>query len=239
MAIDSSLALDITADVVAGVAATEVAVAPGVAAAAVAAAVGHDRVWPLGAQGSANTWMADGVRSLGGYHPAKLAQYEQITRETETEAAAKARFMVGEIAFGQKKYEEAIEHYLEVAVGYPYKEWQALARYETGRCFAELGDKDKAIAARKKVLGMVAADKVAATGYHMPFPAIGYVETTNAHILKLGRKVDGVWTHTDIETSYTGSFGTVKTDSCERPSRNSPTLTSSKSRANCRTGWII
>ena len=37
-------------------------------------------------------------------------------------------------------------------------------------------DKDKAIAARKKVLGMVAADKVAATGYHMPFPAIGYVE---------------------------------------------------------------
>jgi TolA-binding protein len=84
--------------------------------------------------------------------PEALAQYEQITRETETEAAAKARFMVGEIAFGQKKYEEAIEHYLEVAVGYPYKEWQALARYETGRCFAELGDKDKAIAQLKMVV---------------------------------------------------------------------------------------
>lgn len=37
-------------------------------------------------------------------------------------------------------------------------------------------DKDAAIASRKKILGMVAADKVAATGYHMPFPAIGYVE---------------------------------------------------------------
>ena len=36
-------------------------------------------------------------------------------------------------------------------------------------------DKDKAIAARKKLLGMVAADKVAATGYHMPSPALGYV----------------------------------------------------------------
>lgn len=36
-------------------------------------------------------------------------------------------------------------------------------------------DKDKAIASRKKILGMVAADKVAATGYHMPFPAIGHV----------------------------------------------------------------
>ncbi len=37
-------------------------------------------------------------------------------------------------------------------------------------------DKEKAIAARKQMLGMVAADKVPATGYHMPFPAIGYVE---------------------------------------------------------------
>lgn len=37
-------------------------------------------------------------------------------------------------------------------------------------------DKPAAIESRKKILGMVAADKVAATGYHMPFPAIGFVE---------------------------------------------------------------
>ncbi|MEO0729018.1 MAG: MBL fold metallo-hydrolase [Pseudomonadota bacterium] len=37
-------------------------------------------------------------------------------------------------------------------------------------------DKDAAIASRKKVLDMVAADKIAATGYHMPFPAVGYIE---------------------------------------------------------------
>ncbi|MFY0612151.1 MAG: MBL fold metallo-hydrolase [Hyphomicrobiaceae bacterium] len=37
-------------------------------------------------------------------------------------------------------------------------------------------DKAAAIASRKKILAMVAADKVPATGYHMPFPAIGYVE---------------------------------------------------------------
>ena len=37
-------------------------------------------------------------------------------------------------------------------------------------------DKTAAIASRKKILGMVAADKVPATGYHMPVPAIGYVE---------------------------------------------------------------
>jgi len=38
-------------------------------------------------------------------------------------------------------------------------------------------DMDKAAAAesRRKVLGMIAADRVPAIGYHMPFPAVGYV----------------------------------------------------------------
>ncbi|RME97897.1 MAG: MBL fold metallo-hydrolase, partial [Alphaproteobacteria bacterium] len=37
-------------------------------------------------------------------------------------------------------------------------------------------DAEKAVATRKRVLDMIAADKVAATGYHMPFPAVGFVE---------------------------------------------------------------
>ncbi|MGI9520830.1 MAG: MBL fold metallo-hydrolase [Hyphomicrobiaceae bacterium] len=37
-------------------------------------------------------------------------------------------------------------------------------------------DKAAAVASRKKILDMAAADKVPATGYHMPFPAIGFVE---------------------------------------------------------------
>ncbi|MEC3859656.1 MBL fold metallo-hydrolase [Mesobacterium sp. TK19101] len=38
-------------------------------------------------------------------------------------------------------------------------------------------DKAAAAASRRKVLGMLAADKVPFIGYHMPFPALGYVET--------------------------------------------------------------
>lgn len=40
-------------------------------------------------------------------------------------------------------------------------------------------DRDKAAAAatRRRLLGMMAADKVPFIGYHMPFPGIGYVET--------------------------------------------------------------
>lgn len=37
-------------------------------------------------------------------------------------------------------------------------------------------DKEAAVAARKNVFGMIAADRIPFTGYHMPFPAVGYVE---------------------------------------------------------------
>lgn len=49
-------------------------------AAELVAAAGHDRVWPLGEHQQRNTWLADGVRSLGGYHPAKLAGYEAVRK---------------------------------------------------------------------------------------------------------------------------------------------------------------
>lgn len=80
---------------------------------------------------------------------AKLDQakplYQQVTAQTQTETAAKAQFMLGEIEFANKKYEDAIEQYLLAAVGYPFKNWQALARFEIARCFVELKKNDKAI----------------------------------------------------------------------------------------------
>lgn len=37
-------------------------------------------------------------------------------------------------------------------------------------------DKERAGATRKKLFDMAAADKIPVTGYHMPFPAVGYIE---------------------------------------------------------------
>jgi glyoxylase-like metal-dependent hydrolase (beta-lactamase superfamily II) len=37
-------------------------------------------------------------------------------------------------------------------------------------------DKEKAVATRKRILDMVATDKLFVAGFHMPFPGIGYVE---------------------------------------------------------------
>ncbi|MEM6260848.1 MAG: MBL fold metallo-hydrolase, partial [Planctomycetota bacterium] len=36
-------------------------------------------------------------------------------------------------------------------------------------------DKEAAAAARRQILGMIAAERIPFTGYHMPFPAVGFV----------------------------------------------------------------
>ncbi|SLN28796.1 putative quorum-quenching lactonase YtnP [Pseudooctadecabacter jejudonensis] len=51
-----------------------------------------------------------------------------------------------------------------------YPEWEV--RFDA--------DKAAAAAARKTVLGMVAAEKMPLIGYHMPFPGVGYVEEVDA-----------------------------------------------------------
>ncbi len=40
-------------------------------------------------------------------------------------------------------------------------------------------DKERAIATRKRILDMAAADRLTIIGHHMPFPAVGYVENLN------------------------------------------------------------
>jgi len=73
-----------------------------------------------------------------------LVVFEEVTKETNTEAAAKARFMIGEIAFSKKQYKVAYSSFLVAAFKYPYEEWQAKGYLEAGRCFKELKDNDKA-----------------------------------------------------------------------------------------------
>jgi glyoxylase-like metal-dependent hydrolase (beta-lactamase superfamily II) len=41
-------------------------------------------------------------------------------------------------------------------------------------------DKAAAAAVRKSLFGMLAADKIPFIGYHMPFPALGYVESAGS-----------------------------------------------------------
>ncbi|HEY5314231.1 MAG TPA: tetratricopeptide repeat protein, partial [Pirellulales bacterium] len=63
---------------------------------------------------------------------------------TEGEAAARARFMIGEIQFEKKNHQAALKNFFEVAYGYAFPQWQAAAQYEAGRCFEVLGKPDQA-----------------------------------------------------------------------------------------------
>ncbi len=75
----------------------------------IAALTGHDRVWPLGNLGGQNLWMTAGVRSLGGYHPAKLAQYEQIRKRLfgESLAGPLAAWLAGRVVVFERAFEPA------------------------------------------------------------------------------------------------------------------------------------
>lgn len=73
-----------------------------------------------------------------------IKQYELVTEETQTETAAKARFMIGECCFAKKEHKEATRHFLKAAYSYGHKEWSPMAFFEAGRCFEVLRDSTQA-----------------------------------------------------------------------------------------------
>jgi hypothetical protein len=61
------------------------------------------------------------LESQDQYDAAKVF-LEQVIKDSDprvsaSQTAAKSKFMIGEIAFAQKKYEEAVEHFLDTALG--------------------------------------------------------------------------------------------------------------------------
>ncbi|MBM79443.1 MAG: hypothetical protein CMJ78_02465 [Planctomycetaceae bacterium] len=78
--------------------------------------------------------------------------YEKVTEETQTETAAKARFMIGEVCFAQKKHKDAIKHFLRTVFAYNHDDWSPLAHFEAGRCFEVTKDVAKALAQYKIVV---------------------------------------------------------------------------------------
>ena len=76
--------------------------------------------------------------------PEAIAAYEQVVKETDTETAAKAQFMIGECLFARKQHEEAAAAFLKAAYGYPYEEWVGNAHFEAARCFEILKQIDQA-----------------------------------------------------------------------------------------------
>ncbi|MHB9064867.1 MAG: tetratricopeptide repeat protein [Pirellulaceae bacterium] len=102
----------------------------------------------------------------------KLNQLEQATADFKQAAersrdvvGARAQFMVGEIGFQKKQYEEAIKDFQRVMFGYgadqaspEVKNWQAKAGYEAGRC-SEVLIQQSAASASERAMRVADAKK--------------------------------------------------------------------------------
>ncbi len=115
-----------------------------------------------------STYVAEAHYELGwakqnsGKEDDAMKDYEQAATLSRGAVGARARFMIGELHFGKKKYVEAIREFQRAMYGYggdnaaaDVKTWQAKSGYEAGRC-AEVQIKGAAPADRA---GLIASTK--------------------------------------------------------------------------------
>jgi tol-pal system protein YbgF len=103
---------------------------------------------------SADVLYSNGLRDINGKH------YDLATQEftdylryyADTDLAPNAQFYLGEIAFMQSQYQQALDAYSKVIESYPKNFKTASARMRRGFCFAELGQKAAAIRELRTVI---------------------------------------------------------------------------------------
>ncbi|HEY4840187.1 MAG TPA: tetratricopeptide repeat protein, partial [Candidatus Acidoferrales bacterium] len=70
----------------------------------------------------------------------------------KTEFASNAEFYLGEIAYLQGRYPEAVDHYSDVIANFPNSFKLAAARYKRGVTYVAMGDKPKGVADLRSVV---------------------------------------------------------------------------------------
>jgi tol-pal system protein YbgF len=96
---------------------------------------------------SADVLYSNGLRDINGKH------YDLATQEFQdylkfygdTDLASNAQFYLGEIAYFQNQYQQALDSYNKVIEDYPKSFKTASARMRKGFCLAELGQKAAAV----------------------------------------------------------------------------------------------
>jgi tol-pal system protein YbgF len=103
---------------------------------------------------SADVLYSNGLRDINGKHY-DLAQQEfqdYLKYYGDTDLASNAQFYLGEIAFMQSEYPQALDAYNRVIDNYPKSFKTASARMRKGFCLAELGQKAAAIRELRSVV---------------------------------------------------------------------------------------
>jgi len=98
---------------------------------------------PAGASPSADTLYSNGLRDItsGKYDLARSEFADYLKYYGDTDLASNAQFYLGEIAYSQKQYEQAVSEYDKVLSNYPKSFKLAPARLKKGMALIELGQK--------------------------------------------------------------------------------------------------
>jgi len=103
---------------------------------------------------SADTLYSNGLRDItsGKYDLARSEFQDYLRYYGDTDLASNAQFYLGEIAYSQKKYDDAVQEYDKVLTNYPKSFKLAPARLKKGMALIELGQKNAGIKELREVV---------------------------------------------------------------------------------------
>jgi len=109
---------------------------------------------PAGASPSADTLYSNGLRDItsGKYDLARSEFADYLKYYGDTDLASNAQFYLGEIAYSQKHYDQAITEYDRVLSNYPKSFKLAPARLQKGMALIELGQKNPGVRELREVV---------------------------------------------------------------------------------------
>jgi tol-pal system protein YbgF len=109
---------------------------------------------PPGPAPSADTLYSNGLRDItsGKYDLARQEFQDYLKFYGDTDLASNAQFYLGEIAYSQRNYDQAVTEYDRVLTNYPRSFKLAPARFKKGMALIELGQKNTGIRELREVV---------------------------------------------------------------------------------------
>ncbi len=109
---------------------------------------------PPGPPPSADTLYSNGLRDItsGKYDLARSEFQDYLKYYGDTDLASNAQFYLGEIAYSQKQYDQAVDEYDKVLSNYPKSFKLAPARLKKGMALIEVGQKNPGVKELREVV---------------------------------------------------------------------------------------
>jgi tol-pal system protein YbgF len=109
---------------------------------------------PSGPPPSADTLYSNGLRDItsGKYDLARSEFQDYLKYYSDTDLASNAQFYLGEIAYSQRNYDQAVQEYDKVLSNYPKSFKLAPARLKKGMALIELGQKNPGVKELREVV---------------------------------------------------------------------------------------